>query len=241
MTTLIIDDERLARSELKRLLKAHPQIQVLGEASDAEEALRKILQLKPDLLFLDIQMPGKTGFDLIRELPTLPKVIFTTAFDEYALKAFEFNAFDYLLKPIESFRLALSIQRLQIDTVKNEPDTFSHLEREILDENDQVFLKENDQCFFVRIKDIRMFESEGNYARIYHGDQKLLVYRSLNNLETRLNPSFFFRASRTHIINLKQVESVEDCFDCLVVKLSGGLSVKMSRRKSQLFRQRLTL
>ncbi len=237
MTTLIIDDERLARAELKRLLKAHPQIRVLGEAGDAAEAAQKIAQLKPDLLFLDIQMPGKSGFDLIQALPVLPKVIFTTAFDAYALRAFEFDAFDYLLKPIEPARLALSIARLQ----KEAGPGSSPSEGGMLEENDQVFLKENDKCLVVKIKDIHLFESEGNYVRVYSGSQKVLIYRSLNSLEARLNPVLFFRASRTHIINLRQVESVEDGFDCLMVKLTGGMMVRMSRRKSQLFRQRLTL
>src|SRR6187399_3296190 len=118
MKALIIDDERLARAELKKLLQDFPEIEVADEAANAEEGIAKIESLQPDLIFLDIQMPGKTGFDMLRELDRAPHVIFTTAYDEYALKAFEVNALDYLLKPIEPRRLADAIQKLHIQEDK---------------------------------------------------------------------------------------------------------------------------
>src|SRR4029078_2387046 len=113
MKAIIIDDERLARTELRKLLQDFPEIEIVDEASNAEEGIQKIENLNPDLIFLDIQMPGKTGFDMLSELDHAPQVIFTTAYDEYALKAFEVNALDYLLKPVEPRRLADAVEKLR--------------------------------------------------------------------------------------------------------------------------------
>jgi len=167
MKALIIDDERLARTELKRLLQPFKDIELLGEAVNADDAKEKIEQLHPDLIFLDIQMPEKTGFDLLDELDSVPYVIFTTAYDEFALKAFEFNALDYLLKPIEPKRLEEAIKK--VTGRKSLPeypaaDPMQHISGArpvILSADDQVFVKDGDRCWFVRLSDVRVFESEG--------------------------------------------------------------------------------
>ena len=177
---IIIDDERLARNELKKLLSEFPDIEVVDEASNADEGLQKIEALNPDIIFLDIQMPGKTGFDLLSELERTPEVIFTTAYDEYALRAFEVNALDYLLKPIEPKRLADALQKL--DEEEKEQTTDGELvtmNRSMLSENDQVFVKDGERCWFVKLSEIRLFESVGNYAKVYFGPNKPVSYTHL--------------------------------------------------------------
>ena len=240
MKALIVDDERLARNELKRLLKAHPEVEVVGEAARASEALTALEKLAPDLLFLDIQMPGKTGFDLLKEIPRTPRVIFTTAYDEFALKAFEFHPFDYLLKPIEPDRLARSLAQI----ASEQPEAAAErpaFAPQVFQENDQVFVREGDHCWLVRIRDISVFESEGNYTRVFFNGSRPLIYRSLNSLEARLNPRSFFRASRKHIINLAKVKRIEPWFSGgLLVHLEGDHKIEVSRRQGHKFRELLS-
>ncbi|MCH7774378.1 MAG: response regulator, partial [Bacteroidetes bacterium] len=193
MKALIIDDERLARTELKRLLTPFKEINVVGEAVNADDALEKIQELKPDLLFLDIQMPGKTGFEMLEELDSVPTVIFVTAYDEYAIKAFDYNALDYLLKPIEPNRLEETVNKL---IEKKRKKTISELDKNTLTEGDQVFVKDGEKCWFVKLENVRLFESEGNYVRIYFGENKPLILRTLNYLDERLDDKTFFRANR---------------------------------------------
>lgn len=238
MKAIIIDDERLARVELSRLLKNHPEIEIIAEASHADEAIEKIENLKPDLIFLDIQMPGKTGFDLLSELTRTPKIIFTTAYDEFALKAFEFNALDYLLKPIDPARLAKTVQQLsEVKTPQQQAENKS-----LLTIDDQVFVKDGDHCWFVKLSSIRLFESEGNYVRVYFDNQRPLIFKSLNDLEDRLPEKVFFRANRKHIINLKWVSGIESWFNGgLMAKMSDGYEVEISRRQSQKFKDLMSL
>jgi len=239
MKALIIDDERLARTELKRLLSPFKEIKVVGEAINADDALEKIQELKPDMLFLDIQMPGKSGFDMLEELDSVPTVIFTTAYDEYALKAFEYNALDYLLKPIEPKRLEETINKL---IEKKRKKAVSDLDKEILAESDQVFVKDGEKCWFVKLETVRLFESEGNYVRIYFGDSKPLILRTLNYLDERLDGKTFFRANRKHIVNLKWIASIEPWLNGgLLVKLKDGQKVEVSRRQAIKFKDMLSL
>jgi two-component system LytT family response regulator len=227
MKALLIDDERLARVELRRLLAAHPEIEIAGEARNADEALELIRSVAPDLLFLDIQMPGKTGFDLLESLEELPQVIFTTAYDEYAIKAFEVNALDYLMKPIAPARLASALAKLR-------PRSKPKLQ--------QVFVRDGDRCWIVRLPDIFLLESEGNYTRLHFGNDRPLIRRSLNALEQQLDPEMFFRAGRRHIINLKWIDKVDIAVaGGLVVTLRGGRTVEMSRRQSDRLRGILSL
>jgi two-component system LytT family response regulator len=238
--TIIIDDERLARTELKKLLQEHNDIEVVDEATNVEEGLEKIELHNPDLIFLDIQMPGKTGFDLLEELDKIPKVIFTTAYDEYAIKAFEVNALDYLLKPIEPKRLTDSIQKVFIENNKESSEENSN--KSLLNENDQVFVKDGEKCWFVKLNEIRLFESVGNYAKVYFGSNKPLILKSLNSLEERLDDKYFFRANRKHIINLRWVEKIEPYFNGgLLVELKGGEKIEISRRQTVKFKETMSL
>ncbi len=239
MKALIIDDERLARTELKRLLTPFKEIKVVGEAVNADDALEKMQELKPDLLFLDIQMPGKTGFEMLEELDAVPTVIFVTAYDEYALKAFEYNALDYLLKPIEPKRLEETVNKL---IEKKRKKTISELDKNFLSEGDQVFVKDGEKCWFVKLETVRLFESEGNYVRIYFGENKPLILRTLNYLDERLDDKTFFRANRKHIVNLKWIASIEPWLNGgLLVKLKDGQKVEVSRRQAIKFKDMLSL
>lgn len=236
MKALIIDDERLARKELAGLLEKHDGIQVVGEAANAEEAELRIAELKPDLLFLDINMPGRDGFQLLETLEQVPYVIFVTAYDEHALRAFEVNALDYLMKPIDPNRLEAAISKLPKAKDGELPD------REVLGLEDQIFLKDGDKCWFVALKDIRLFESEGNYVRVKFNDQKPLVLRSLNKLEEKLDPHVFFRANRKHIVNLRYVEKIDPWFSGgLNVKMRTGEEVEVSRRQASRFKELMSL
>ncbi|MDN5202050.1 response regulator [Fulvivirgaceae bacterium BMA10] len=235
MKAIIIDDSRLARNELRRLLKDFDTVHILGEASNASEAKEKIEQKKPDFIFLDIQMPGKNGFELLEDLDFLPEVIFTTAYDEYALKAFDVNALDYLVKPIEKDRLAAAMSKIeQILRQKNE----QLQNRDLLGENDQVFVKDGDKCWFVKLADIKLFEINGNYTRIYFDDIKPMIPRTLNYMESRLDDKIFFRANRQQLINLKWVERIVPWFSgSLKIYLKGGDEVEVSRRQTQRFKE----
>lgn len=241
MKALIIDDERLARQELKSLLAPYHEIDIIGECADAAVALETIEQMQPDVIFLDIQMPGKTGFELLSELGTVPRVIFVTAHDEYALRAFEVNALDYLTKPVQPERLAAAVQKLLDKPARAEQKT-EQQPGGTLSDQDQVFVKDGERCWFVKLEDIRLFESEGNYVRVYFQNNKPLVLRSLNYLDERLNNRTFFRASRKHIVNLKWVESIENWFNGgLLVKLRGGEQVEISRRQSVKLKEMMSL
>ncbi len=240
MRTLIIDDERLARAELKKMVLEFPEIEVIEEASNANDAIRKIELLQPDLIFLDIQMPGKSGFEMLSELEYVPKVIFTTAFDEYALKAFEVNALDYLLKPIAPKRLEAAIKKLSLEhkEAKQEMEISNH---DLLTENSQVFVKDGDRCWFIKLNEVRLFESVGNYAKVFFQNQKPLILKSLNALEERLDPRTFFRANRKYIINLRMVEKIEPYFNNgLVAELKGGEKIEISRRQTVKFKEKMS-
>src|SRR6187399_547612 len=242
MRAIIIDDERLARTELRKLLQDFPEVEVVDEAANADEAITKIDTLQPDLVFLDIQMPGKTGFDMLAELERAPHVIFTTAYDEYALKAFEVNALDYLLKPVEPKRLADAIQKLQPGESREIKHETENVNNSILHENDQVFVKDGERCWFVKLGDIRLFESVGNYAKVFFGTNKPLILKSLNALEERLDQKTFFRANRKHIVNLRMIDKIEPYFNGgLLLELKGGEKIEVSRRQTVKFKEMMSL
>lgn len=242
-SAIIIDDERLARVELKKLLQDHPGVEVIGEAANADEGREKIERLRPDLLFLDVQMPGKSGFDMLSETEWLPAVIFTTAYDEYALKAFEVNALDYLLKPIESKRLDDALRKLYTRLAEDRQQGLpAGGVRPLLQESDQVFVKDGERCWFVRLSDIRLFESVGNYAKVYFGTHKPLILKSLNALEERLDQRIFFRANRKHVVNLRMIEKIEPHHNGgLLLDLKGGEQIEVSRRQTIRFREMMSL
>ena len=239
---ILIDDERLARNELRKLLQEYPEIEIVDEAANVDEAVKKIKEHTPDLIFLDIQMPGKTGFDLLNELEHTPDIIFTTAYDEYALRAFDVNALDYLLKPIEPKRLAEAIHKMEDleETVSSVSDVTQS--RTLLSENDQVFVKDGDRCWFVRLGEIRLFESVGNYVKVFFASNKPLILKSLNALEERLDEKVFFRANRKHIVNMRMIEKVEPYFNGgLLLDLQGGEKIEVSRRQAVKFKEMMSL
>ncbi|MCM5530117.1 LytTR family DNA-binding domain-containing protein [Parasegetibacter sp. NRK P23] len=240
---ILIDDERLARNELKKLLLEFPEIEVVAEAANVEEGIERIDTLQPDLIFLDIQMPGKTGFDLLTELDRAPHVIFTTAYDEYALKAFEVNALDYLLKPIEPKRLSDAIHKLHQQEEKDQQAGGElNVNRSLLGENDQVFVKDGERCWFVKLSEIRLFESVGNYAKVFFGPNKPLILKSLNALEERLDEKIFFRANRKHIVNLRLIDKIEPYFNGgLLLEMKGGEKIEVSRRQTVKFKEMMSL
>lgn len=237
LRTFVIDDERLARQELMELLEPYDEIEIIGEFGSPAEALEAIEKEKPDLLFLDIQMPGMDGFELLQELSAVPDVIFVTAYDDYAIQAFEVSALDYLLKPVQQDRLEEAIKRLQ-----HKPKEGAIVRKEVLDEEDRVFVKDGDRCWFVNLKDVKMFESEGNYVRVYFNGNKPLILKSLNSLNDRLNNRVFFRANRKYIINLNWVENIETWFNGgLLVELKGGEKIEVSRRQAAKFKDMMSL
>ncbi|MES2776087.1 MAG: response regulator [Bacteroidota bacterium] len=239
---IIIDDERLARTELRKLLLDYPEIEVVDEAANVDEGIDKIDQHHPDLIFLDIQMPGKTGFDLLQEIDRTPHVIFTTAYDEFAIKAFEVNALDYLMKPVEPRRLADAVHKLNEIMIKETVGTGEYINRDKLNDNDQVFVKDGERCWFVKLNEIRLFESVGNYAKVFFGPNKPLILKSLNALEERLDEKVFFRANRKHIVNLRMIEKIEPYFNGgLLVELKGGDKIEVSRRQTVKFKEMMSL
>ena len=218
MKAIIVDDERIARRELRRLLSTHPEIEIIGEAGNGDEAVDLIYKQEPDILFLDIEMPGMSGFDLLDRLRDVPDIIFTTAYDQHALKAFEVNALDYLTKPIAPSRLAAALRK-----VRGRHAGF----------RDQMFLREGERCWIVRVGNIEVLESEGNYTRVFFAKERPVIPGSLAAFEERLDPAAFFRASRRHIINLNNIDSTEsDPAGNLVVTMRCGETVPLSRRQS---------
>ncbi|MGB6602717.1 MAG: response regulator [Steroidobacteraceae bacterium] len=232
MRAMIVDDEPLARRELRRLLAEFAWIDIVGEAQNVGAAVVLIERLLPELLFLDIQMPGGTGFDLLERLEHLPRVVFTTAYDKHAVRAFEVNALDYLLKPIEPERLAAALARAQAaaaSTPAAAATSGAILER--------LFLRDGDRCWFVPLREAKLFTAEGNYVRLSWDKIHPLLGRPLSSLEPRLDSKRFFRANRQQIINLEYIESVDlGVNGRLHVQLRGGPEVQVSRRQARLFR-----
>lgn len=226
MKVIIIDDSRLARNELKRLLSTESTIEIIGEAANAEQAKNIIEEKKPEVIFLDIHMPGKSGFDLLEELEFVPKVIFTTAYDQYAIKAFDFNALDYLLKPIDKERLAEALMKV------SNIDHVSIKENEIYIAK-QFFIKDGEKCWFVKVDDIKYFEVDGNYSKVLFGNKSPMILRSLNYLGKRLDTTMFFRANRKQIININWILKIEPWFNGgLKIILKDQKEIEVSRRQA---------
>jgi two-component system LytT family response regulator len=243
--TLVIDDERLAREELKSVLSEIHEIDVIGEAQNGDEALKLIKSEAPDLIFLDINMPEMNGFEMLKKLDEIPKVIFVTAYDEYALKAFEVNALDYLLKPIDPERLEEAIEKLKKESDEEFESTlnpkFDRSSR-TLSVKDRVFIKDGEKCYFVQLADVRMLESDGNYVKVYFDKNRPLILRSLNSFEEKLDPEHFFRANRKFIVNINWIEKVENWFNGgLQVELRSGDKIEVSRRQAIRFKELFSL
>jgi two-component system LytT family response regulator len=244
MKVIIIDDERLAREELKSLLSQFSFIEIVDEAKNPEEGIAKIKEHQPDLIFLDIQMPGMNGFDMLKKLDEIPKVVFVTAYDEFALKAFEVKALDYLLKPVDPERLKETIQKVQQpeEEFSTKLNSLPTQKEKVLQSGDKIFIKDGEKCWFIDIAEVRMFESDGNYVKVYFDRFRPLILRSLNSLEDRLDPKLFFRANRKFIINLNWISGVENWFNGgLQVSLKDGEKVEISRRQAIRFKELMSL
>jgi two-component system LytT family response regulator len=236
ITAIIVEDSRLARVELKELLKKHSEIKLIAEAENVDKAYELIVSKNPDLLFLDINMPEKDGFQLLEMLDKLPVVIFTTAYDQYAIKSFEYNAFDYLLKPIHPERFAKSIEKL-LPFLKEKQVNATE---KILTATDQIFIKEGEKCWMIKLEKIELFEIMGNYTRVFFEENKPLIYKSLNQIEEKIPTNLFFRINRQQIINLNGIKKVTPWFNGkLKIELNNGLEVETSRRQALKFRQHL--
>ena len=230
--TVIIDDERLAREEVKRTLKQYAEFVIVGEANNVDSALTLIDKEEPDIIFLDIHMPEKSGFDLLEELTTVPEVVFTTAYDQYAVKAFELNALDYLVKPLREERFARTIEK-----VKQELEDKAKAKSEVLPMHRKIFIKDGEHCHFIPLSEIRFIESLDNYARLYFGDKKAMIKRSLNLLAEKLDPKVFFRVNRSQIINIHYIKEIHPYFNNkLQIILTTGEMVEVSRGQSAKFK-----
>lgn len=224
---LVIDDERLAREEVKQHLAAYPDMALVGEAAHADQAAALITTLQPDLIFLDIHMPEQSGFDLLQSLDVVPLVVFTTAYDQYAVKAFEWDALDYLVKPIRTERFQQAIEK-----VRNKLSTQLA--------NHSLFIKEGDHYHFVRIGEIHLMESAGNYVCLHAGNRKYYLKRSLNQMEKSLETSGFFRISRTELVNtnfIRQLQAMEK--GKVKLLLQNGRWLEASGRQSALLKNKL--
>ncbi len=230
--TIIIDDERLAREEVKRALTNFKEFEVIGEASYVDEAISLIEELKPDLIFLDIHMPEKSGFDLLEELTTVPEVVFTTAYDQYAVKAFELNALDYLVKPLREERFAKTIEKVKQELIDN-----TEVVSTVLPMHQKIFIKDGEKCHFIPLTEIHFIESLDNYARLFFGKEKAMIKRSLNLLSEKLDPKVFFRVNRSQMINIHYIKEIHPYFNNkLQITLTTGETLEVSSRQSVKFK-----
>lgn len=236
---VIVEDSRLARNELKELIKGYSEIELIGEAENVDKGYELISETTPDLLFLDINMPEKDGFELLEMLDEVPITVFTTAFDEYAIKSFEYNALDYLLKPINAKRFSLAMEKVK---EKLEHHQENQPSEKRLGENSQIFIKEGEQCWLVKVGKISHFEIVGNYTRVFFDDNKPMLYKSLNQVAEKLPESLFFRTSRQQIVNINFVVEVVPWFNGkLKLKMQNGDEVEVSRRQSYIFKDKMSL
>jgi len=232
-TCLVVEDSRLARKELVTLIEKTGFFTEIKQAQDAEEAKTILDSYDPDLLFLDIHLPGKNGFEFLESLDYSPEVIFTTAYDEYAIKSFDYNTIDYLLKPIKESRLLQALEKLK--EAPKESILPKGLDR-------QVFVRDGERCWFVKLSEIRLFESVGNYSKVFFKNEKPMILKSLSYLESVLDEDVFFRVNRQQIVNLNYVVKMDNWFNGkLKITLNSGEEVEVSRRQSQRIKSMFSL
>lgn len=210
LKALIVDDERLARRELRSLLEKHSAIEIVGEAETVAQALQLIESKQPDVIFLDIQLAGETGFDLLEKAEAEFKTIFVTAFDAYAIRAFEVNALDYLLKPVNPERLRQALEKLSLPAVEKQ----NKADWRPLEFDDRLFIQTSARSFFIKISSISHILAAGDYTEVFTCErQKFLVEKPLSEWEARLPEKHFVRIHRSCIVNLECVERVESWFN----------------------------
>lgn len=233
ITALIVDDEQLARSELRRLLTPYKHVEIVAEAENIYQASELIKTHNPDVVFLDIEMPGGTGIELAEQLDGETFIIFCTAYNEFAVDAFSLNAVDYLLKPIVKTRLQSALDKLQ-GLLCEEPIIY-------LEDDFKLMVKFFENMKIIQLKDILRFESIGNHAAIYTVFGKAYIHSSLNKIEARLNPEYFLRASRSDIIRLDAITELEETINyALLAKLSNNAEVEISRRQAIKLKQQMS-
>ncbi|MCH2223470.1 MAG: LytTR family DNA-binding domain-containing protein [Crocinitomicaceae bacterium] len=226
---VIIEDSELAQIELENLLSKNRMIKLVGKASDAESGIKLIDTEIPDLVFLDIHLPDMNGFELLNEIRQSPKVIFTTAYDEYAVKSFDYNTIDYLLKPIKGARLEKAISKIVLE------------EKPVFSLDNSIFIKDSDRYYIAQLKDVELFHTEGNYTKVFFKDKRPLLHKPLSVIEERLDANFFFRVNRQDIISIRHIVHVEKWFKGkLKLRLKCGKEVEVSERKSVRLKEMLS-
>lgn len=238
MKIMIVDDSRLARKELAVLLKEHSSHEVVAEAENVVSALALVNEHQPDLLLLDIHLPDGSGFDLLDKADFTPQVIFTTAYEQHALQAFEVNALDYLLKPITAERLAQALEKVAPASSKTD---ISDIPRN-RSADEHLFIRDGERCHFVKYREINLLEVDGNYVKLYFRNTRAMLNKSLNYVEEKLDPQVFLRANRQQIINMNCIAHIEPWVgDGLMIKLQDGKEVEVSRRQARELKQRLEM
>lgn len=243
--TLIVDDEPLARDRVKRFLRDEHDIKIIGECGNGKEAIAAIKQEKPDLVFLDIQMPEKNGFEVVKSLDeqTMPSVIFVTAYDQYALQAFDVHALDYLLKPFNRERLhkAVSHARDQIETkrIGNLDERLASLIKDLRSEKkylERLVVKSVGRVFFLKVDEIDWIEAAGNYVKLHSGREAHMIRETMNGIEAKLDPDRFLRIHRSTVVNIDRIKELHPMFsgDYAVI-LRNGTELALSRN----YRERL--
>jgi two-component system, LytTR family, response regulator len=239
---VLVDDTRLARQELRTLLAAHADVTLLDEADDLPAARRMIARHRPDLLLLDIQLPSGTGFDLLEQIDPLPMVVFTTAYDQYAVRAFEANALDYLVKPVDPQRLAAALERARERLAAATCEPVASTTPPRLGASDTVFVRDGERCWFVTVADISRIAVEGNYVQVWFRGERAMLARSLGAMEARLDPALFFRANRNTLVSLRAIAAIDPWVnDGYLLRLKDGAEVEVSRRQARELRERLAL
>jgi two-component system, LytTR family, response regulator len=237
MRAIVVEDSRIAREGLIRMLKSYNNLEVIGDANHPEPALKLIQQTRPDVIFLDIHMPGESGIELLEKLDYSPKVIFTTAYSEYAIKSFDFHTVDYLMKPISQERLDQAIAKLQ-----SSQEVQQKIAQPALEMNHKIFVKDGDHCHLITLESIRYFESCKNHVRIFFDNQSAFLKKTLNQVEERVPSRFFFRANRQYIVNLQAIVRIEEgIHDGYLVTMSDGAEIEVSRRQAADLKDKLSL
>ncbi len=230
---VIVEDSRLAQNELLELLKPFSSVHVVARVKTVADAITTINREQPELLLLDINLPDGSGFDVLDQIKKCPAVVFTTAYDEYAIKAFEMNALDYLMKPISEKRFKQALEKVLARGTSEEPsETINH----------KIFVKDNDRCWLVDINQVRYFVSHGNYTQMHFDQHKPLVYKSLSQIHERLPNKQFFRVNRSHIVNVEFISNMEPYGSSgLLLTMSDGQEIDVSRRYTSHLKKVLSL
>jgi two-component system, LytTR family, response regulator len=243
-TCIIIDDEKLARDLLREYLESFDTIELIAECAKGTEAVDKINKMKPDLIFLDVQMPGMNGFDVLEEIDHEPYVIFTTAYDQYAIKAFEKNAVDYLLKPLDEERFRLAVNRV-LKRKQQENSNIENLLSSLRGEGkasyeSHIFVQKSEKLFNLPVEEIIFLEASGDYTIITTKSDQFVSSSGIGKLEEILNPETFIRVHRSTIINLNSLKEIERHFNGgMVVKMQNGKSFPVSRTYAKLIRKKV--